>query len=305
MRARRYPAAPPFLLLPLVAALGLPLPPASAREVPAAPAPAPADDPAEAKPKPKAKAEPIEIPFRLLPSNHMAVQTRINGKGPYWLVFDVGAPITLVSTALNKELGLSGSARGGLFGVNPDAKAKTFEVGGAVVDDLPLIVMDHPAVRALSSPATRLQGIVGYTFFARYRATIDYQARVMTLEPVDFRADNLLESLTERMAGPRRAREIPLAPLGLWGFRVGEPEGGLEARGVPVLEVVPGSPAERAGLKPGDVLATLDGRWTLSPDDVHEAAAKVKPDVAAEGVPAVVLREGRETTLSIRPRPGF
>ena len=31
-------------------------------------------------------------------SGHLAVQVKINGKGPYRLVFDTGAPMILVST---------------------------------------------------------------------------------------------------------------------------------------------------------------------------------------------------------------
>src|ERR1700678_455458 len=37
------------------------------------------------------------VPFEMLPTNHMLVEARINGKGPYHLIFDLGAPITLLS----------------------------------------------------------------------------------------------------------------------------------------------------------------------------------------------------------------
>ncbi len=50
-----------------------------------------------------------------------------------------------------------------------------------------MIVLDHPILKALGDFLGRpLDGIIGYTFFARYRTTIDYQARQMTFEPVDF-----------------------------------------------------------------------------------------------------------------------
>ena len=63
-----------------------------------------------------------------------------------------------------------------------------------------------------------------------------------------------------------------------------------------------GSPAAAAGLKPGDVLTTLDGRWTVSITDTYAAAAAAAPD---RDVTVVILRDGREQTLTVRPRPGI
>jgi S1-C subfamily serine protease len=66
--------------------------------------------------------------------------------------------------------------------------------------------------------------------------------------------------------------------------------------------VLDDSPAAAAGLKPGDVLTTLDGRWTASVADTYAAAAGARP---GRPVAAVVLRDGRELTLSVTPRDGF
>src|SRR4051794_27888912 len=46
------------------------------------------------------------VKFEMLPSNHMVVRARINGKGPYRLVFDLGAPITLLSNRAGEESGV-------------------------------------------------------------------------------------------------------------------------------------------------------------------------------------------------------
>ena len=43
-------------------------------------------------------ARPVSVPFELLKSGHMAVQVKVNGKGPYWLIFDTGAPTSLLNT---------------------------------------------------------------------------------------------------------------------------------------------------------------------------------------------------------------
>lgn len=70
---------------------------------------------------------------------------------------------------------------------------------------------------------------------------------------------------------------------------------------MPITAVVAGSPAEKGGLKPGDVITTLDGRWTASITDVYAAAADAKPGHAAE---VVILRDGREMTLTVTPVEG-
>lgn len=69
-----------------------------------------------------------------------------------------------------------------------------------------------------------------------------------------------------------------------------------------IISIAPGSPAESAGLKPRDVLTTLDGRWTTTVADAFEAAAGAAPGKPVE---VVVVRDGKEVTLTVTPRPGF
>ena len=52
---------------------------------------------------------------------------------------------------------------------------------------------------------------------------------------------------------------------------------GPETQGVAIQKILGGSPAGEAGLKAGDVLSTIDGRWITSIADVYHAAAKVTP----------------------------
>ena len=46
------------------------------------------------------------VPFEMLPTNHMLVEARINDKGPYRLIFDLGAPITLLSNRASEGSGV-------------------------------------------------------------------------------------------------------------------------------------------------------------------------------------------------------
>ncbi len=182
-----------------------------------------------------------------------------------------------------------------------EEKIKSLEVGDLKAKDLPVIVLDHPTLKALGTFLGRpLDGIIGFTFFARYRTTIDYQAKLMTLEPVDFAVRDLLKELPGRLTGPKVAKRRVLAPSGLWGLTLGDPvDDGL---GVAIKTVRPGSPAEQAGLKAGDVLTTLDGRWTSNTADAYLAANDVPP---GQPIEAVLLREGKELKVQVKPVGGI
>lgn len=245
------------------------------------------------------------VPFRMLASNHMVVRARLNGKGPYRLVFDLGAPITLLSNKTAEDSGTikANAPRSFLFGMRGEAEVTKLEVGDLTAKKVPVMVFDHPVLKALGNFLGQpLDGIIGYTFFAHYRTTIDYKSRTMTFEPVDFEVGDLMKDIQKRLSAPKVARHRVLAPGGLWGLSVGEPTGGLETKGIPVLKVLSGSPAEAAGLRLGDLITTVDGRWTVSVADAYTAAAAVP---AGRSVTILILRDGKEETLKLVPREGI
>jgi S1-C subfamily serine protease len=53
----------------------------------------------------------------------------------------------------------------------------------------------------------------------------------------------------------------------------GSTGGGFTTAGVVVTSVVPGSPADAAGLQPGDVITQIDSQTVNSPDEVNSALA--------------------------------
>jgi len=68
--------------------------------------------------------------------------------------------------------------------------------------------------------------------------------------------------------------------------------------GVEVVQVVEGSPAERAGLRPEDLIVELDGAPVTDVADIQRLMVVEK---IGEPVPIRVLREGRELELSLVP----
>jgi hypothetical protein len=267
-------------------------------------APAPKHAPAPSTTKTVNSKARVVVPFEMLPTNHMLVEARINDKGPFRLIFDLGAPITLLSNRASEASGVvkANAPRSFLFGMRGEAEVDKLQVGDLTTAKLPVIVFDHPLLNLLGEATNRrIDGLMGFTFFARYRTTIDYHAHQMTFEPIDYQVRDLLKELPDRLLGPKVARRRILAPSGIYGLRTGEPTGGLESPGVPIAEVLSGSPAERAGLKAGDVLITFDGRWTTSIADVFHAAADVEP---GREITIVIRRGGKEQTISLRPADG-
>jgi len=256
--------------------------------------PAPAD---EARPKP------VVVPFELLPSGHMTVMVKINGKGPYKLIFDTGAPVTLLNNKVAKEAGLLKGAKKpafALFGSMGEVKVPELHVGGQKAEDVAAVVMDHPTVEAISKAFGPIEGIVGFPFFARFTMTLDYQAKTMTFVPNGFKPPDVMKAMTAALMNAGNQEPKLLAAAAQWGILAKEV--GDEEAGVLVQSVLTNSPAAEAGLKAGDRLLTLDGRWTDSLRDLYTAAGHVK---AGSTVPVTVKRDGKALTLKVKPTAGL
>ena len=253
----------------------------------------------------KNRGKPIVVPFELLKSRHMAVQVMINGKGPYRVVFDTGAPVTLLNNKVAKASGVMGkNFRPPLFapfGSMGEFKIQELDVGGVKAKNVPTMVMDHPTVTAMANVLGPLEGIVGLSFFGRYRVTIDYEKRELTFTPTDFRPPDLMKKMTTMLMDPNRGKTQVVAPAGVWGFRAVK-ESGDEAPGVVVQEVFPEGPAAQAGLKVGDRVLTLDDRWTDTVADLFSAASAIRPGASA---PLRIRRGDEEITLTVRPKSGL
>jgi hypothetical protein len=252
------------------------------------------------------KAKSFSVPFDTIKTQHMVVDVKINGKGPFRLIFDTGAPDSLINNKLAKDTEvLPKDYKPGfaIFGARGQFKIKALEAGDLKAENLSVMVVDHPTVAAISDAVGPIDGIVGFTFFARYKMTIDYQKKVMTFVPNDYRPPDAMQAIMKLMLASKAERETPrvLAPGALFGFRVVK-ETGDTADGVTIKEVLPETPAATAGLKAGDRLLTLDSRWTDTVNDCYLAASFVRP---GSTVTATVLRDGKTTTLKIKAQSGL
>jgi membrane-associated protease RseP (regulator of RpoE activity) len=251
--------------------------------------------------------KPIAVPFELLPTKHIAVQVRINGKGPYRVIFDTGAPVLLLGSRAAKESGVLGGAAPapifGMLGGTGQFSIKKLQLGALVAKDISTVVMDHPAIEVLSSIFGPLEGIVGFPFFARYKMTIDYQKQELTFTPSGYRPPDALKAMLATVmafADDQPTKNI-LAPGALWGLAVQKKDRSDES-GVEVVSVTAGGPAATAGMRVGDRVLSIDGRWTDNVIDLYRAAGYVKPNAT---VPVIIRRAGKDLELAVRPRPGL
>jgi S1-C subfamily serine protease len=104
-----------------------------------------------------------------------------------------------------------------------------------------------------------------------------------------------------RMFASRDTKKKYISPGGLFGIEVAKPDGD-DAPGVTITKIWPRSPAALAGLKEGDRLLTVDGRWTDSVTDAFAAATFSMP---GQTVLVVLSRNHEIMEVEVRPVVGL
>lgn len=68
-------------------------------------------------------------------------------------------------------------------------------------------------------------------------------------------------------------------------------------KGVLISDVYKGQPADKAGIKSGDIVLSIDGREVNTTNQLRNVVATIKP---GEKVPVVVFRDGKQITLDLK-----
>jgi hypothetical protein len=95
---------------------------------------------------------------------------------------------------------------------------------------------------------------------------------------------------------PSRDKAVLGVTIGPLSPAVAAAAGFIGTAGAFVLEVIPGSPAERAGIKPGDILVRVGDRDIREVVDVPSAMASVS---RGNVIPVRVFRRGSESDISV------
>ncbi|WP_152052266.1 retropepsin-like aspartic protease [Tautonia marina] len=292
-----------FLLVPLLASVGL----SSAFSV------------AEARQDPQI-GQTFRIPYRLTETNHFIVRTRINGKGPFNLVVDTGAPALFLSEEAAKASGLVLNDRRYFNRID----RLEFE-GGAELEDVQARVEDIfqlVGMNALGLPGVKIDGMLGFNVLARYKIEIDPTDDRMTWTRLDFNPRDLPDPGRRGNNAPAEVQamgllggvaklaavfvgkqpEDQLIPRGFLGLELSETDGVLLVTGV-----LPGSAAEEAGVAPGDRLVRVLGRSVQSLDEARSAISRIEPGdrVEVQLVPAEGEAEADARKLTLTAGKGL
>jgi serine protease Do len=116
------------------------------------------------------------------------------------------------------------------------------------------------------------------------------------------------ERVTARTSEPKKRADRSLDELGLRLTELDEERRerlGLaeETKGVLVTRVEPGSPAAEAGLRRGDVIASVSLEEVDSAEDFEEALREASEE-GKERVPLLIIRRGRESFLTLEVDAG-
>jgi hypothetical protein len=303
------------------------------------PGPGPASGGAE---NPAAKdpqvGQSFRVPYRLTDTNHFLVRVRLNGKGPFNFLVDSGAPALYVATETAAKIGLKtpkGEFWAQLDRLDFEGGARLLNVKARVEDPFQLVGMN-----ALGLPGSSIDGILGFTILARFRLEIDPTRDRMTWTrlafeppdppvpraadggagqpPVELQAMTILGPLAKGLAfligkQPEEERH-PRGFLGLeWSAGDGADRAGGSGprpRALRVRRVLEGSPAARAGLRPGDEILRIEGKPASDPAAARSALASIRP---GDEVELVIRRPdkkdpakpGRKRTINITAGEGL
>jgi hypothetical protein len=269
-----------------------------------------------AGPAPRAAAEPAKperyrIPYQLTETKHVLVRVKINGKGPFNMILDTGAPLVFLGKDAAKRAGLEADKNGwGTFDrFEIEGGIKLEKVKGRIEDPFQLVGMNK-----MNLPGIRYDGILGYTMLARFRIEIDFTDTHLTWTKLDWEPPLPL-GLTDlggqvpaevaAMGGMVQVASLlvgrrPDAVLIYRGFLGLELEAGAE--GLVVSKVLPDSPAAAAGLKAGDRLAGVDGHAVASLADVRRRTAELP---AGKEVAVEVIRGAEKLTVTVKTTKGL
>lgn len=136
---------------------------------------------------------PAKVPFQMK-NFSLYVEVKINGKGPYLIIFDTGASRSWIDTKIAQEAGLERIPKSEhvlalVYGLVPayGAKAKSVQIGDAEIKDVVFSVgpLANTPLGDDEVDGRKVIGLLGREIISAFQITIDFTTRTMTFEPPD------------------------------------------------------------------------------------------------------------------------
>lgn len=263
--------------------------------------------PGRADEKPKS----YQIPYKLTIPKHIVVRAKINGKGPFNLILDTGAPALIVATKAAKKAGVTVDENGW-------ATFDRFELEGGLVMPRTVARIETPfqleGMNGMGLAGLEIHGLMGYQALAKYRMEIDFTRDKMTWTELDYKPAKPL-GMGMKGGGGQGGLEVfgsVMKTLGSFLGRQATPE--ITLRGFmgmtltdgdehPKIEdVLEKGPAGAAGLRAGDRLTKVQGRTVTNVADVLRLARRLEPGTK---IKLTVVREQETKEISFTISEGI
>jgi Aspartyl protease/PDZ domain len=130
------------------------------------------------------------VPFQLL-NNHVYANVLVNGKGPFFCIFDTGGhdllmPATAKALALKVEGNSPGTGAGEAVVSSGFTRDVSFRIGDLVIKDQAVAVLP---ISSVDVEGFEEQGMIGFSVFRRFVTEIDYGRKTLTfIDPARFSA---------------------------------------------------------------------------------------------------------------------
>jgi hypothetical protein len=243
-----------------------------------------------------------EIPIEISQTHHIMVRVKVDGRGPFMLLLDTGAPTLVLSTHAGGGARKESWRTFDRFEIEGGPTLRN--VRGLVSDTHQLIGMNQ-----LHLAGVELSGMLGYEILARYRIDLDVSKPTMrwtelsTPPPSPLGLVGLAETSDVLGAIMRLAllfftpSPVPApAPLrGRLGLEFGE-------ESLTVKAVLAGSAAHRAGVRAGDRVLALGGQKVKTLAALQRLASAVAPGKA---IALKLSRAHSEVSLTLHATGGL
>jgi hypothetical protein len=120
------------------------------------------------------------LPFKLL-NNHIYANVLVNGKGPFFFVFDTGGhdllmPATAKALGITTAGAVAGMGAGEAVVTASNARGVTFQVGDVTLKNQTIAIVPFSG----EIDGYNEQGMIGFEIFRRFVTVIDYGKRTLT-----------------------------------------------------------------------------------------------------------------------------
>lgn len=259
-----------------------------------------------------AKAEKVAVPYKLTGTNHLMVRTKLNGKGPFNLIVDTGAPAVFITKKVAEKSGAKADEKGWVTfdAFEMEGGLKVEKARGRVED---LVQID--GMNSMGLAGIELHGVIGYNVLAKFKIEYDLTSDKLAFEALAYEPEPLVPlgkggkkegagdiqsmgPMIKMMAAFLGLKpNFDVVPRGFTGIEFEEKDGK-----VTVSKVLVGSPAEKAGLKVGDVITHVKSASIDEGKDLSRALAKAGVGTTLK---FKVTRGTKDVTLDIELGKGL